>query len=64
MASYTSQVAKSHKKFTSQLGRANTRQACLNAYWKHKKEHETLLKRHLKEELAQVNKKKAKIAYK
>ena len=63
MASYTSQVAKSHKKFTSQLNRAKTRQACLNAYWRHKKEHETLLKRHLKEELAQVNKKKAKIAY-
>ena len=64
MVSYTSQVAKSHKKFTSQLNRAKTRQACLNAYWKHKKEHETLLKRHLKEELAQVNKKKAKMAYK
>ena len=61
MASYTSQVAKSHKKFTSQLSRAKTRQACLNAYWKHKKEHETLLKRHLKEELAQVNKKKARL---
>ena len=54
---------KKSQKFTSQLSRAKTRQACLNAYWKHKKEHETLLKRHLKEELAQVNKKKAKIAY-
>ena len=64
MASYTSEVAKSHKKFTSQLNRAKTRQACLNAYWKHKKEHEALLRKHLKEELAQVNKKKAKIAYK
>jgi len=64
MVSYTSQVAKSHKKFTGQLSRAKTRQACLNAYWKHKKEHEVLLRRHLKEELAQVNKKKAKIPYK
>ena len=50
MVSYTSQVAKSHKKFTAQLSRAKTRQACLNAYWKHKKEHEVLLRRHLKEE--------------
>ena len=51
MAGYTSDVAKSHKKFTNALNRAKTRQACLNAYWKHKKEH------------AAVNKKKAKIPY-
>ncbi|HJM13864.1 MAG TPA: hypothetical protein QF710_00380 [Candidatus Nitrosopelagicus sp.] len=63
MANYTSEVAKSHKKFEAALKRAKTRQSCLNAYWKHKKDHETLLRRHLKEELAQVNKKKAKIAY-
>ena len=63
MASYTSEVAKSHKKFTTALNRAKTRQTCLNAFWKHKKEHENLLKKHLKEELAQVNKKKAKIPY-
>jgi hypothetical protein len=63
MAGYTSDVAKSHKKFTTALNRAKTRQACLNAYWNHKKEHETLLKKHLKEELADVNKKKAKIPY-
>ena len=58
MAGYTSDVAKSHKKFTTALNRAKTRQACLNAYWKHKKEHENLLKKHLKEELAEVNKKR------
>ena len=46
MAGYTSDVAKSHKKFTAALNRAKTRQACLNAYWKHKKEHENLLKKH------------------
>ena len=63
MTSYTSDVAKSHKKFTTALNRAKTRQACLNAYWKHKKEHENLLKKHLKEELADVNKKKAKIPF-
>ena len=38
MAGYTSDVAKSHKKFTAALNRAKTRQACLNAYWKHKKD--------------------------
>ena len=63
MAGYTSDVAKSHKKFTNALNRAKTRQACLNAYLKLKKEHENLLKKHLKEELAAVNKKKAKIPY-
>jgi hypothetical protein len=61
MASYTAQVAKSHKRFNSALKRAKTRQACLKAYYSHKKEHERLLKSHLKEELAQTNKKKAKI---
>ena len=44
MAGYTSDVAKSHKKFTTALNRAKTRQSCLNAFWKHKKEHENLLK--------------------
>ena len=63
MASYTSDVAKSHKKFTAALSRAKTRQSCLNAFWKHKKEHERLLKKHLKEELADVNKKQAKNTY-
>ena len=64
MVSYTAQVAKSHKKFNNDLRKAKTRQACLKAYYRHKKEHESLLKRHLKEELSQVNKKKAKIPYK
>ena len=64
MVSYTAQVAKSHKRFNSALSRAKTRQACLKAYFSHKKEHERLLKSHLKEELSQVNKKKAKIPYK
>ena len=64
MASYTAQVAKSHKRFNSALARAKTRQACLKAYYSHKKEHERLLKSHLKEELTQTNKKKAKLPYK
>ena len=61
MASYTAQVAKSHKKFNSALSKAKTRQACLQAYYSHKKEHERLLKNHLKEELSQTNRNKSKI---
>ena len=63
MVSYTAQVAKSHKKFNSAFSKAKTRKACLTAYYSHKKEHELLLKNHLKGELSQVNKKKAKIPY-
>lgn len=63
MASYANQVAAIHKKFNSQIKNAKTRQAVLNAYWKHKAEHEKLLQKHLKEEMAQVNKIKSKIAY-
>ena len=58
-----SQVAASHKRFNASLKRAKTRQAVLNAYWKHKKEHEKLLAKHLKEEFALVNKIKSKIDY-
>jgi len=43
--------------------RAKSRQAVLNAYWKHKAQHEKLLKQHLKEEMAQVNRIKSKIKY-
>ena len=63
MASYTAQVAKSHKRLNSSLSIAKNIKACLQAYYSHKKQHESLLKRHLKEELTQVNKKKAKIPY-
>jgi len=63
MASYTSQVDASNKRFQADLKRAKTRQAVLNVYWKHKKDHEKLLAKHLKEELALVNRIKSKIAY-
>ena len=63
MASYANQVAAIHKKFNSQIKKAKTRQAVLNAYWKHKAEHEKLLQKHLKEEMAEVNRIKAKIPY-
>lgn len=61
MASYTSLVAASHKKFKADLKAAKTRQAANKAYTDHKKEHEQLLKDHLKEEKEEAEKAKAKI---
>ncbi|SVC67180.1 uncharacterized protein METZ01_LOCUS320034, partial [marine metagenome] len=55
MASYSAQVASIHRQFQAALKRAKSRQAVLNCYWKHKAQHEKLLKKHLKEEIAQVN---------
>jgi len=63
MASYASEVASIHKQFNAALKRAKSRQAVLNCYWKHKAQHERLLKKHPKEEIAQVNKIKARIKY-
>ena len=63
MASYSAQVASIHRQFQAALKRAKTRQAVLNCYWKHKAQHERLLKQHLKEEMAQVNRVKSKIKY-
>jgi len=61
--SYTKDVASSHKRFQTSLKRAKTRQAVMNAYWKHKQEHEKLLAKHLKEEMQDVNRIKSKIPY-
>tara|TARA_B100001765_G_C19362523_1_gene275386 strand:- start:334 stop:573 length:240 start_codon:yes stop_codon:yes gene_type:complete len=63
MASYTGQVATIHRQFNAALKGAKSRQAVLNAYWKHKAQHEKLLKQHLKQEMAQVNRVKSKIKY-
>jgi len=60
-ASYTKAVAASHKRFQTALNQARTRQAVLNAYWKHKKEHERMLSQHLKEEFRETNVRKNKI---
>ena len=60
--SYTKAVAASHKRFQTELKQAKTRQAVLNAYWKHKKEHERILAKHLQEEFAETNRRKNKIA--
>ena len=63
MASYTAQVNAIHRKFNAALKKANSRQAVLNAYWKHKAEHEGLLARHLKEEMNLVKRIKNKMEY-
>jgi hypothetical protein len=63
MASYTNEVAGIHRQFQASLKRAKSRQAVLNAFWAHKKAHERLLKKHLREEMAQVNRIKGKIKY-
>jgi len=63
MASYTNEVAKIHRQFSAVLKRAKSRQAVLNAYWAHKKQHERLLQKHLREEMAQVNRIKNKITF-
>ena len=63
MASYTTVVASIHRQIQAGLKKANSRQAVLNCYWKHKAQHERLLKKHLKEEMAQVNRIKSKIKY-
>ena len=64
MASYTNEVAKIHRQFNTALKRAKSRQSVLNAYWAHKKQHEKLLQKHLREEMAQVNRIKNKMDYK
>ena len=61
--SYSKEVASSHKRFQTAIRRASSRQAVMNAYWKHKKEHERLLAKHLKEEMRDVNRIKSKIPY-
>ena len=64
MASYTNEVAKIHRQFNTALKRAKSRQTVLNAYWTHKKQHERLLQKHLKEEMVQVNRIKNRLDYK
>jgi tripartite-type tricarboxylate transporter receptor subunit TctC len=64
MASYTTEVAKIHKQFNTAIKRAKSRQMVLNAYWAHKKQHERLLQKHLREEMALVNRIKNKLDYK
>lgn len=61
--SYLRGVASIHRKYQAALKRAKSRQQVLNAYWKHKKESERLLARHLKEEMGEVKRIKGKMEY-
>ncbi|KAF6244582.1 hypothetical protein [Nitrosopumilus sp. b2] len=61
MASYTSEVNAIHKKFNNAVKRAKTKKSLNQAYSAHKKAHERLLKKHLREETAMINKAKKKL---
>lgn len=61
MANYTSQVSAIHKTFQSAVKRAKTKQSLNKAYSVHKKNHERLLKKHLREETALINRLKKKL---
>lgn len=61
MASYTAQVNTIHKKFTNALKKAKTKQTINKAYSAHKKDHESLLKKHLAEEMREIKKAKARL---
>ena len=61
--SYVRGVASIHRKYQAALKRAKSRQQVLNAYWKHKKESEVLLARHLKDEMGEVKRIKGKMDY-
>jgi len=52
--SYFRMVEKSHRKYTAALRRARSRQAIMNLYWRHKREHEGLLRKHLREEMLEI----------
>ena len=61
MATYTSEVNVIHKKFNAAAKKAKTKTALNKAYSVHKKEHERILKNHLREEVAMIKKAKAKL---
>jgi hypothetical protein len=59
--SYFKTVEASHRTYTKAIRKARTRQGIMNLYWKHKRQHEQLLKKHLRDEMAEINKIKKKI---
>ncbi len=61
MASYTAEVNAIHKKFDAAVKKAKTKKSLNKAYSVHKKAHERLLKKHLREEIAMINKAKKKL---
>ena len=61
MATYTAEVNVIHKKFNTAIKRAKTKTALNKAYSVHKKEHERILKKHLKEEMSMIKKAKSNL---
>ena len=61
MGSYTAEVSAIHKKFQNAVKRAKSKKSLNKAYSVHKKDHERLLKKHLKEETAMIEKAKKKL---
>ena len=61
MVSYTTEVSIIRKKFQNAVKRAKTKKSLNKAFSVHKKDHERLLKKHLREETAMINKAKKKL---
>jgi hypothetical protein len=61
MVSYTTEVSVIHRKFQNAVKRAKTKTTLNKAYSVHKKDHERLLKKHLREETVMINKAKKKL---
>ena len=61
MATYTADVNTIHKKFNASVKKAQTKPALNKAYSTHKKEHERILKKHLKGEMSMIKKAKANL---
>ena len=61
MASYTTEVSVIHKKFQNAVKRAKSKKSLIQALSKHRKDHERLLKKHLKEEAVMIEKAKKKL---
>ena len=61
MASYTTEVSVIHKKFQNAVKRARSKKSLVQAMSKHRKDHEGLLKKHLREETAMIEKAKKKL---
>lgn len=51
---YFREVEKSHRTYSAALRKAKSRQSVMNLYWRHKKQHENLLKKHLRDEMTEV----------
>lgn len=64
MATYSSAVSAAHKRYSAAVKRAGSGKAVMKAFSAHKKAHTRLLKKHLREELADAKRKGRKLARK